>query len=95
MVTHSSIFAEKSHGQRSLAGCGPWRPKESDKTEQLNSSSPNHERGPHHGLNSILPLSQLCPYPRLRWWGPSTTLGTPGSRAEGPFFELMNAGEGD
>ena len=27
---------EKSHGQRSLAGCSPWDPKESDTTEPLN-----------------------------------------------------------
>ena len=24
MATHSSIFAEKSHGQRSLVGYSPW-----------------------------------------------------------------------
>ena len=27
---------EKSHGQRNLAGCSPWDPKESDATEPLN-----------------------------------------------------------
>ena len=26
---------ENPHGQRSLAGCSPWRPKESDTTERL------------------------------------------------------------
>ena len=30
MATHSS---GESHGQRSLAGCSPWGPKESDTTE--------------------------------------------------------------
>ena len=35
MATHSSIFAGKSHGQRSLAGYGPWGHKESDTTEWL------------------------------------------------------------
>ena len=30
------IFScKKFHGQRSLAGCGPWSCKEPDKTEQL------------------------------------------------------------
>ena len=35
MATHSSTLAEKSHGQRSLVGCSPWRCKESDTTEGL------------------------------------------------------------
>ena len=30
---------ENPHGQRSLAGCSPWRCKESDTTERLSSSS--------------------------------------------------------
>ena len=29
VVTHSSVLAWKSHGQRSLAGCSPWGRKES------------------------------------------------------------------
>ena len=33
MATHSTILAWESHGQRSLAGCGPWFCKESDTTE--------------------------------------------------------------
>ena len=33
MATHSSVLAGKSHGQRSLAGYGPWGHKESDMTE--------------------------------------------------------------
>ena len=33
MAAHSSILAEKSHGQRRLAGYGPWGHKESDMTE--------------------------------------------------------------
>ena len=35
MATHFSILAWKFHGQRSLAGYGPWGHKESDTTEQL------------------------------------------------------------
>ena len=34
MATHSSIAGE-FHGQRSLAGYGPWDRKESDTTERL------------------------------------------------------------
>ena len=33
MATHSSIFARKSHGQRSVAGYSPWGPKESNTTD--------------------------------------------------------------
>ena len=29
------LLTGKSHGQRSLVGCSPWVPSESDKTEQL------------------------------------------------------------
>ena len=35
----------KSHGQRSLVGCGPWGCKESGVTEWLNTTTPN--QGPH------------------------------------------------
>ena len=35
MATHSSILAWKSHGQRSLAGYGPWDHKELDMPERL------------------------------------------------------------
>ena len=38
MVTHSSIFAGKSHGQRSLEGYCPWSCKESNMTEQLSTT---------------------------------------------------------
>ena len=38
MAAHSSIFAGKSHGQRSLAGYRQWGRKESDTTEQLHFS---------------------------------------------------------
>ena len=38
----------KSHGQRSLAGCGPWGCKESGVTERLNTTTPN--QGPHPWL---------------------------------------------
>ena len=33
MATHSSIFPEEAHGQRSLADYSPWSPKESDTTK--------------------------------------------------------------
>ena len=33
MVTHFSVLAGRSHGQRSLAGYSPWSHKESDTTE--------------------------------------------------------------
>ena len=36
MANHSIFLPEKSHRQRSLAGCSPKCRKESDKTEQLN-----------------------------------------------------------
>ena len=33
MITHSSILAWRTHGQRSLAGYSPWDHKELDTTE--------------------------------------------------------------
>ena len=39
MATHSSILGVgESHGQRSLAGYGPWGHKELDMTEQLSTA---------------------------------------------------------
>ena len=38
MAIHSSIFAEKSHGQRHLAGYSPYGHKESETTERLNNN---------------------------------------------------------
>ena len=35
MVTHSSILAGESHGQRSLVGYSPWGHKELDTTQRL------------------------------------------------------------
>ena len=35
LATHSRILAWRFHGQRSLVGCSPWRPKELDTAEQL------------------------------------------------------------
>ena len=35
IANHSSIFAGKSEGQRSLAGYSPWGRKELDTTERL------------------------------------------------------------
>ena len=39
MATHSVFLPGESHGQRSLVGFSPKSSKESDMTEQLNSSS--------------------------------------------------------
>ena len=38
MATHSSILAEKSHGQRNLAGYSPGDCRESDTTKQLSTT---------------------------------------------------------
>ena len=38
MLTHSSILAWKSHGQKSLVGYSPWGHKELDTTERLNNT---------------------------------------------------------
>ena len=38
MATRSSVLAGKFHGQRSLAGCSPWRPRESDRTGRLSAA---------------------------------------------------------
>jgi len=42
---------QKPHGQRSLAGYGPWGCKESDNTEQLSTSAQSH-----HILKCIIKL---------------------------------------
>ena len=39
MATHTSILAEKSHGQKSLVGYSPNDCNESDKTEQLSKNT--------------------------------------------------------
>ena len=39
MTIQSSIFARKSHGQRSLVGCNSWGLKESDTTEWLSTQA--------------------------------------------------------
>ena len=36
MATHSSILAEKFHGERSLTGYSSWGHEESDMTEHVN-----------------------------------------------------------
>ena len=44
MATHSSGLAPgKSHGQRSLAGCGPWGRRGLDTTEQLSTAHVSQE----------------------------------------------------
>ena len=45
MAIHSSILAEKSSGQRCLAGCSPWGCKESDMAEQLSMHARRHMLG--------------------------------------------------
>ena len=35
MATHFSILAQETHGQRNLAGYGPWGHKEADMFEQM------------------------------------------------------------
>ena len=49
MVTHSSVLAGKSHGQRSLAGHSPLGHKESDMTEHPE----NPQRGAWLAINSL------------------------------------------
>ena len=44
MTTHSSILAQKIHGQQGLAGYSPWDHKESDMTEQ-GRLVPNYDTG--------------------------------------------------
>ena len=39
------LLPGKSHGWKSLVGCGPWGRKESDMTERLSSSSSRKEPG--------------------------------------------------
>ena len=39
MATHSSIFAEESHGQRNLLGNSPWGHKESGMTKHTHTYS--------------------------------------------------------
>ena len=51
MAAHSSILAEKSHGQRRLAGYGPWGHKESDMTEQLTLSLFRNITKKHEGIH--------------------------------------------
>ena len=41
-ATHSSIFARRIHGQRSMVGYGPWGLKELDMTEILTLSLSLH-----------------------------------------------------
>ena len=46
------LLPGKSHGWRSLVGCGPWGPEESDTTEQLHFHALEKEMVTH---SSILP----------------------------------------
>ena len=57
----------KSHGQRSLVGCGPWGPTESDTTEQLHFQFSLSCLGEGNGN----PLQCSClenPRDRGAWW---------------------------
>ena len=54
------LLPGKSHGQRSLVGCGPWGREESDTTEQL-----------HFHLGNGNPLQCSClenPRDGGAWW---------------------------
>ena len=51
MAAHSSILAEKSHGQRRLADYGPRGHKESDMTEQLTLSLFRNITKKHEGIH--------------------------------------------
>ena len=52
---------ENPHGQRSLAGCSPWRHKESDTTEQLSTAQHtiiltlHEERKRKNIVNELIP----------------------------------------
>ena len=67
MAPHSRILPGKSHGWRSLVGCGPWGCKELDMTERLHF---------HFSLSCIgegngNPLQCSClenPRDRGAWW---------------------------
>ena len=45
MATHCPVLPGESHGQRGLAGCGPWGCTESDTPEQLPPSPPEGAPG--------------------------------------------------
>ena len=52
MATHSSIFPGKSHGQRNLAGYGPWGCKKLDTTEATEHAH-THALWSEHYLKSL------------------------------------------
>ena len=67
MAPHSSTLAGKSHGQRSLVGCGPWGHEESDMTERL----PFHFSLSCIGEGNGNPLQCFClenPRDGGAWW---------------------------
>ena len=59
------FFPGESHGQRSLAGCSTWCRKESDTTEQLNTTQ--HMNSPHISLLLIGSLYYNEDVPMLRF----------------------------
>ena len=44
------LLPGKSHGRRSLVGCGPWGRKESDMTEQLHFHALEKEMATHSSV---------------------------------------------
>ena len=51
MATSFPVFLPgKSHEQRSLAGCSPWGPKESDTTERLHFHALKKEMATHSSV---------------------------------------------
>ena len=67
MAPHSSTLAWKIHGRRSLVGCSPWGPWESDTTEWLHF----HFLLSYIGEGSGNPLQRSClenPRDGEAWW---------------------------
>ena len=61
------LLPGKSHGQRSLVGCSPWGPQESDMTERLHF----HITLSCNGEGNGTPLQCSClenPRDRAAWW---------------------------
>ena len=79
MATHSSILPGKSHRQRSLEGYSPWGHKESDTTEQLNSSSIGTDG--HTDTRALM----MVPLDHLQWQvNPTLSSSSPCARRS-PF----------
>ena len=67
MAPHSSPLAWKTHGRRSLEGCGPWGREESDTTERPHFHGSLSRSGEGNGT----PLQCSClenPRGGGAWW---------------------------